>query len=270
MQARKAFLVGAIVATGLVAAGTAQSGERRCDGLIGPETVPDNLVVPSGETCDLGGTVVLGNVTVEPDAVLLAAEADLRGNLTVGSDSFVDLLESTVAGTLELRDSFGVLIGGGSIGNLDSNGSELIRPFGATIAGNVKVVGGSTTVTGNGLAVGGNLEATGIDLFDLSDSTVNGTFAVRGTGRGSFFCNNTLNGNSEFTSNRTELRIGAPGQACGGNRLNGNIVVARNQAQIEISDNDVGGNLTCRGNSPPPVGGGNRVQGNKEGQCRAL
>jgi hypothetical protein len=268
MQARKAFLVGAIVATGLVAAGTAQSGERRCDGLIGPETVPDNLVVPSGEICDLGGTVVLGNVTLEPDAVLLAAGADLRGNLTVGSDSFVDLFESIVAGTVELRDSLGFLTGGSSIGNLDSSGSEFIALFGGTIAGNVKAVGGSTSVLGNGVAVGGNLEATGINFFDLADSTVNGTFALRGTERGSRFCNNTLNGNSEFTNNRTLLEIGSPG-VCG-NRLNGNVVVARNEAQIEISDNDVAGNLTCRGNSPPPVGGGNRVQGNKEGQCRTL
>jgi hypothetical protein len=83
-------------------------------------------------------------------------------------------------------------------------------------------------------------------------------------------CGNELNGNSEFTDNRGLLRIGSPGQACAGNDVRGSVKVEKNQGATEISDNDIGGNLACFDNAPPPVGAANRVEGNKEGQCRTL
>jgi len=264
-------LVAALVATGLLAAAsTAQAAEEHCVGAIGPVTIPGNLVVPAGQVCDLAGTRVLGNTFVEPAAELYAEQADLRGNLAVAGGGYADLFESTVAGTLKLTESLGVSMENSSVGNLDSRGSDFIDVFSGTIPGNLKARGGSTAVFAEGVAVGGNLEATGVDYFDLYDSLVNGSFYVRNTQSGSIFCGNTLNGDSVFTNNRTLLTIGSPDQACDGNRVNGNVVVDRNEAAAEISDNDVSGNLTCRGNTPPPVGGGNRVEGNKEGQCLAL
>ena len=38
----------------------------------------------------------------------------------------------------------------------------------------------------------------------------------------------------------------------------------------EFCRNVVGGNLQCKSNDPRPVGGNNRVEGNKEDQCRNL
>jgi hypothetical protein len=37
-----------------------------------------------------------------------------------------------------------------------------------------------------------------------------------------------------------------------------------------VRKNRVDGNLQCKSNQPRPVGGGNRVDGNKEDQCRGL
>jgi hypothetical protein len=271
MFGRRTTLVGALVAAAtLAAAGTAQAADRVCTGVIGPETVHDDLVVPAGQVCDLAGTHVLGNTMVEEAAELYAEQAELAGNVDAAPGAYVDLFETTVAGTLRLDDSLGTSVERGSVGNIDSRAADFIDLFGARVVGNLTATGGETAVFAEALDVGGNLEATGVDYFDLYDSVVNGTFRVRDNNSGSIFCGNTLNGNSEFANNRTLLTIGSPDQACDGNSLNGNVVVQGNTSETEISDNDVGGNLTCRRNAPPPTGGGNRVEGNKEGQCRAL
>ncbi len=55
-----------------------------------------------------------------------------------------------------------------------------------------------------------------------------------------------------------------------GARIGGNIQIVGNRGSNEIRSNRVGGNLQCKENSPPPTGGGNIVDGNKEDQCRRL
>jgi hypothetical protein len=265
------MLVGALVALGLLAGGTAaQAAERQCVGGIGPETVRGDLVVPRG-ACDLAGTRVRGSVYVREEAELVTEQADVRGSIEAERDAFVDLVDSAVGGTLALRGSFRAFVEGGSInGNLESTGSVFVGLTSASIGGNVKLAGGSTGAIADGLEVGGTMEALGVEFLDLFDSTVNGDFYVRGALEGSFLCGNTLNGNAELTDNRTLLVIGLASPSCGGNHVNGNVKAEKNQAESEISDSDVGGNLTCFDNSAPPAGAGNRVHGNKEGQCAAL
>jgi hypothetical protein len=272
MAGRRGMLVGALVALGLLAGGTAaQAAERQCVGAIGPETVRGDLVVPPGATCDLAGTRVRGSVYVREGAELVAEQAEVRGSIEAERDAFVDLVATSVGGTLALRDTFAVFVEGGSIaGNLESRGDTFLVLTFASIGGNVKVAGGTASVIADGLEVNGTLEAVGLGFFDLFDSTVNGNFYVRGAVEGAFLCGSTFNGDAEFTENRTVLTIGSLSSSCDGNTMNGNLKVERNQADSEISDNDVGGNLTCFDNAPPPTGGGNRVHGNREGQCAAL
>jgi hypothetical protein len=224
----------ALAAVGaLLAASPAQADDRRCDALIGPETVRGDVVVPDGEVCELAGTRVLGSVRVGTGAALFAQDIDLSGNLDVRGDADVSLDTSE-------------------------------------IAGNVKATRAGTAVFAQGLTVAGTLDAHGADILDLRDSVVEGNFYVRDTREGSLFCGNRLNGNSEFTGNAGQLTIGAGDGFCDGNRLDGNVKVEGNRGFTEIGDNDIGGNLTCFGNDPGPVGGGNRVEGNREGQCAAL
>ena len=224
----------ALAAAGaLLAASPAQADDRRCDGLIGPETVPGGVVVPAGEVCELAGTRVLGSVRVGTGAALFAEGFDLSGNLDVRGDADVSLDRGAIAGSVKAT-----------------------RPGSAVFA--------------ERLTVAGTLEASRADILDLRDSVVDGDFYVRDTQEGSLFCGNSLNGNSEFTGNLGQLTVGAGDGFCDGNRLGGNVKVAGNRGFTEIGDNEVRGDLTCFGNDPPPVGGGNRVQGNREGQCAAL
>jgi hypothetical protein len=39
---------------------------------------------------------------------------------------------------------------------------------------------------------------------------------------------------------------------------------------VTINDTNVGGNLICADNDPPPTGAGNAVDGNREGRCAGL
>ena len=151
MLGRRTTLVAALVATGmLAAASTAQAAERRCEGAIGPETVHDDLVVPAGQVCDLAGTRVLGNTRVEEAAELFAEQAELAGNLDAARAGYVDLFETTVAGTVRLNESLGLSVEDGSVGNVDSRAADFLDLFGAKVAGNVKVTGGETAVFGEG------------------------------------------------------------------------------------------------------------------------
>lgn len=55
------------------------------------------------------------------------------------------------------------------------------------------------------------------------------------------------------------------------NEVDGSLIVNKNQGQaVQITDNTVGGTLTCDRNRPAPVGGGNTVDGDREGQCGTL
>jgi hypothetical protein len=234
MRRMRTTLAAALAAAGaLAAASPAQADDRRCDGVIGPETVPGGVVVPDGEVCELAGTRVLGSVRVGHGAALFTHDLDLSGNLEVRGDADVSLDGGAVGGSLKAT-----------------------RPGSAVFA--------------ERLIVAGTLEASRADILDLRDSVVAGNFHVRDTQEGSLFCGNTLNGNGEFTGNLGQLSLGASDGFCAGNRLRGNLKVAANRGFTEIGDNDVGGDLTCFCNDPPPVGGGNRVQGNREGQCAAF
>ena len=44
----------------------------------------------------------------------------------------------------------------------------------------------------------------------------------------------------------------------------------QNRGGVNFTRNRIEGNLQCKENSPPPTGGGNVVQSNKEDQCRRL
>lgn len=50
--------------------------------------------------------------------------------------------------------------------------------------------------------------------------------------------------------------------------VGGDIQVFSNTARFTIRGNIVDGNLQCKSNKPRPVGANNRVEGNKEGQCK--
>ena len=54
------------------------------------------------------------------------------------------------------------------------------------------------------------------------------------------------------------------------NNVGGNIQAFQNTGGVQIRRNQVDGNLQCKANDPAPIGDDNRVEGNKEDQCRRM
>jgi len=72
-----------------------------------------------------------------------------------------------------------------------------------------------------------------------------------------------ISGALQVVSNSGESRLNAA-------TVNADIEVFSHRGGIAMTNNRVDGNLQCKENTPPPTGGGNVVQGNKEDRCVRL
>ena len=112
---------------------------------------------------------------------------------------------------------------------------------GTRVEGTVKVEQGAT-LKASGIRVKGNVQAEGAMFVGVAGSTVGGSIQVV-QGGGSTADRNVVTGDVQYFENR---------------------------GSIKITWNRINGNLQCKANVPPPTGGGNIVQGNKEDQCARL
>src|SRR4051812_37081282 len=61
-----------------------------CVGTGGAVTVPNDLLVPAGESCSLEGTKITGNVRVAAGANLVIAGGIVNGEVQVAADGYLD------------------------------------------------------------------------------------------------------------------------------------------------------------------------------------
>ena len=95
-----------ILALGVVLLGapTATADDLECTGTLS-ELQIDNVIVPAGATCDLGGTRVQGNITVGTNAALIANTALINGNVHGNGFRAVVLgMGTEVRGNVELKN----------------------------------------------------------------------------------------------------------------------------------------------------------------------
>ena len=96
-------ITGVLAIAGVAAAGmlTATSASAdlvtRCSGTAGDVTVPGDLVVPAGQTCDLTGTTVDGDVRVRAGADLIGEDVTVTGDIVGAADAYLDLYRSQAA-----------------------------------------------------------------------------------------------------------------------------------------------------------------------------
>jgi len=112
----------------------------------------------------------------------------------------------------------------------------------ANIKGNVMLYQGAQAVISN-TAIDGNLESKGRFSSVLAQ-------------------HNRIDGNIQLEGGQT-IQLTA-------NQVEGDIQLKKNTQKITVNDNVVDGNLQCESNRIQPIGGNNRVNGDKEGQCRRL
>jgi hypothetical protein len=122
--------------------------------------------------------------------------------------------------------------------------------------------------------------ADGASQVNLDGTTVDGNVLANGDSNPGFICGSIIGGNLVIHQTAAGVgpppmwEIGDPG-SCNflpfdvttGNYIGGNIEFSENQSGAMILGNDVEGNLQCHGNTPPPTGVGNAVDGQAIGQC---
>ena len=133
---------------------------------------------------------------------------------------------------------------------------------GTEIEGTLKVESNAKLVAVN-VDVDGNVQAENARRVVIrGDSTVGGSVQLK-QGDSARVVRTSINGDLQYESNDSSL-------AALSNNVGGNIQVVQNTGGVEIRKNRVDGNLQCKQNVPAPVGGGNIVEGSKEGQCSNL
>jgi hypothetical protein len=144
-----------------------------------------------------------------------------------------------------------------------------------TVNGNVFVDRGAT-LTVNGGTIAGNVQGNQCHILNLygPNLVIEGNVLIENCTYASGI--SAQSGPTEVNGN---LLCGNNGGSCTVyyTAIGGNVIVTNNATPAgfpfdsNISGNNIGGNLICEGNSPPPqhYQGTNTVAGNKIGQCNA-
>jgi hypothetical protein len=132
-------------------------------------------------------------------------------------------------------------IGATTVDNLRVPQGATCTLNGTRVKGTVKVERGAT-LKASRISVIGNVQAEGAANVNVAASSVGGSVQV-------------VQGKSSKLD---------------GTSVKGDVQYFENRGRISITRNRIDGNLQCKENNPPPSGGGNIVQGNKEDQCARL
>lgn len=131
---------------------------------------------------------------------------------------------------------------------------------GTRLIGTVKIERGAT-LHALGARINGNVQGEGAAFVRVAQgSRVGGSYQVVQGGRATLL-DSVVQGQVLVDENRRRINIRR-------NVVGDSIQAFQNRGGVAIFRNLVDGNLQCKENRPAPTGGGNRVQGNKEDQCR--
>jgi len=132
---------------------------------------------------------------------------------------------------------------------------------GTRVQGTIKVES-NARLTATSVRVIGNVQGENFRFVKLVQSTVGGSVQLV-QGGSATIRTNQIKGTLLFDDNSGSL-------IAGNNTIDSDLQAFQNNGGVAINKNRIDGNLQCKENQPPPTGGGNIVQGNKEDQCARL
>jgi hypothetical protein len=131
------------------------------------------------------------------------------------------------------------------------------------VRGNVTLFAGGS-LTARDVRIRGNLEGNRADFVDMEGGRVDGRVELQEfVGDLTRIEGTDLRGDVVLTGNRSRLELL-------NNEARKNVRVRNNSGGVLISGNSIEDDLVCTGNTPAPVGIGNIVHGDSEGQCEDL
>lgn len=281
MRLRNALLAASMVAAGgiggvAVAAPASADLVTTCIGEGGAVTVPNDLVVPKGESCWLDGTTVQGDIEVRQDADLIVVDGTFEGSVDVASNAYLDTTKTSISGTVTATDAYGSYLDASSVdGAVQVSGDSQQDGFTYVVGSKLGdgLAAGLGEVLLDGSTVTGDVSGDGTVYTDLYDSSLDGALTVSGNELGSVVCESEIYGDAAYSGNSEVLQLGADGplaSCAGATYWGGNLDVSDNTATTVVSDNIIRGDLSGTGNDPAPVGENNRVRGTVSGQFEDL
>lgn len=266
------FVAGSV---GAAAPASAAALTTTCDGFADNVTIPGNLFVPAGRSCQLTNVDVTGSTEVSFGADLLVTGGTFTGNVVVRDNGALDAVDAQFEGNISNR-GFGVFAEathfGGNIITFAVNDATI--PFtylvDAHVAGRVSSRGADALL--DGTEVGGSVSVVEGDFADAYDSSLLGALTLTGTGS-SVVCESEVHGDAAFTGIWDGLQLGTTGSLadCAGPSVwLGNVAVDDSTGGVEVNGNVVLGDLSGEGNDPAPTGADNRVRGEVSGQFADL
>ncbi len=152
-------------------------------------------------------------------------------------------------------------IGAVTVDNLRVASGTACTLNGTRVQGTIKVES-NARLTATSVRVIGNVQGENFRFVKLVQSTVGGSVQLV-QGGGATIRSNEIEGTLLFDDNNGSL-------IAANNTIDSDLQVYQNSGGVAINKNRIDGNLQCKENQPPPTGGGNIVQGNKEDQCARL
>lgn len=209
----------------------AVAGDTTCAGTVGATTIGavtvDNVVVPPGAFCRLVGTQVRGNVKVLEGATFESWGANIHGDVQADKSFYTDLyIGSQVGGDVQIKNS---------AVDTDICGTEIHGDL------QLEEIQGTLDAARIGQTFHPGFPST--SCASAPNAPVNRVI---------------IHGNFQAYKNKRPVDLR-------GSQIDGNVQYFEN-FNGEINNNQIGGDLECEKNSPPPTGGGNTAQ-HKEGQC---
>ncbi|MGK5440361.1 hypothetical protein ACSNN7_00780 [Micromonospora sp. URMC 105] len=246
-----------------------------CVGTGGAVTVPNDLMVPAGESCSLEGTTVTGNVQVGVGANLVITDGTVNGGVQVAGDGYLDATDTDIDGqTVLAAGGFGVFLKNGTSGTvtLQPRGTAAVEGFlfveRTTVDGNVSASVGEVRLD-KMTQVTGNVNTSGAYYTDVHDSFVDGTLSVLNNATGSVVCGSAVHGKATFAGNLGGVQLGPNGTLDGcasGSYWARDVSVSNTTGGVSLDDNVINGQLQLSNNSPAArVAATNRIRGGVTG-----
>ncbi|BEL03546.1 hypothetical protein Q0Z83_017370 [Actinoplanes sichuanensis] len=242
-----------------------------CIGTGGAVTVPNDLYVPAGESCDLTGTVITGNVSVAAGANLVIDGGRVDGDVRVAADGYLDASGSTVGGAVVLAaGGYGLYLRDASTGpvTVRPKGTATVDSFlfaeATTITGSVNSQAGEVRLD-RGSEITGGVSTTGTYYTDVHDSFIDGVLSVLNSSTGSVVCGSAVRGRSTFAGNLGGVQLGPNGgldSCASGGYFGRDVSITNTTGGVSVEDTIIDGTLTVNSNNPAArIGTDNRIRG---------
>jgi hypothetical protein len=247
-----------------------------CIGTGGAVTVPNDLLVPAGESCALTGTTITGNVSVAAGANLVVTGGHISGQIQVAANGYLDAGNTDVGGGIDVASGgYGAYLKNSQTTSITvrAKGSATIDSFlfteNAGIDGTVTANAGEIRLDST-TEVTGNVSTTGTYYTDVHDSFVDGTLSVLNSATGSVVCGSAVRGRTTFAGNLGGIQLGPNGTLDGcasGGYWGRDVSITNTTGGVTVDDNIIDGRLTTTSNNPAArVAANNRIRGGVTGE----